>query len=95
LAILSALHGRYIDSKGNERKAVINDGVKEITASAEKDGVAVPPALRKVRSLCIKHFHIHTNSPAESHSLVSERPSEETRRKCQDLQDLQGHCRWP
>lgn len=56
LAILSALHPRYIDSKGSDRKAVISDGVQEITASAEKDGVAIPPSLRKVRSLCIKHI---------------------------------------
>jgi hypothetical protein len=51
LAILSGLHQKYINSKGADRTAVINDGVKQITASAEKDGVAIPPSLKKVRSL--------------------------------------------
>jgi len=57
LAILSGLHARYIDSKGSDRKAVINDGVKEITAAAEKDGVAIPSGLQNVRSLCNEGVH--------------------------------------
>jgi hypothetical protein len=48
LAILTGLQERYKQAKGTDRKAVINEGVKAITASAGKEGVAIPPGLVKV-----------------------------------------------
>lgn len=49
LAILSNLEENYKQSKSSRRKDVIKQAVEEIEASAEKDGVAIPP---NVSSVC-------------------------------------------
>ena len=74
LAILKGLQGRYKDSKGAQRQEVIMQSIKDITASAEKDGVAIPPNLQKVFSHCNQQFVIDPHSPQESSCLVPKQP---------------------
>lgn len=50
LAILLTLEESYKQCKGSQRKEVVKQGVLEITSTAEKDGVAVPPNLSLVSS---------------------------------------------
>jgi hypothetical protein len=76
LAILQGLEERYRESKGSDRKEVIEEGIKDITASAEKDGVAIPPGLEKVWPPCHNHFVHDPHSPPESSGLVSKQSSE-------------------
>jgi hypothetical protein len=47
LAVLSNLES-YKQGKRSNRKDVVNQAVLEIEASAEKDGVAIPPNLPSV-----------------------------------------------
>jgi hypothetical protein len=56
LAILSNLEESYKKSKRSQRKEVVKQGVLEITASAGKDGVAIPPNLDKVCSQLHSHL---------------------------------------
>jgi hypothetical protein len=76
LAVLQGLEERYKLSKGSDRKEVIEEAVKDITASAEKDTVAIPPGLEKVLAPCHQHFVIDPHSAAESSCLVPEQSSE-------------------
>jgi hypothetical protein len=76
LAVLQGLEQRYKQTKGNDRKGVTEEAVQDITASAEKDGVAIPPGLEKVLSHCHSHFVIDPHSPQESSGLVPEQSSE-------------------
>jgi hypothetical protein len=64
LAVLQGLEERYKQSKGSDRKEVIEEAVQDITASAEKDGVAIPPGLEKVLSHCHQHSVIDPHSPS-------------------------------
>jgi hypothetical protein len=64
LAVLQGLEERYKQSKGSDRKEVIEEGVQDITASAAKDGVAIPPGLEKVLSHCHQHLVIDPYSPS-------------------------------
>jgi hypothetical protein len=48
LAVLKGLEERYQQSRGPDRKGIIEEAVAGITASAEGNGVAIPPALEKV-----------------------------------------------
>jgi hypothetical protein len=48
LAILSNLEESYKQSRRSNRKHVVQQAVSEIEASAEKDGMAVPPNLSPV-----------------------------------------------
>jgi hypothetical protein len=70
LAVLQGLQESYRDSKGSQRQEVIKQGVKDITASAEKDGVAIPPNLKKVLSHCDQQFMVDSHAPQESGCLV-------------------------
>jgi hypothetical protein len=77
LAILSNLEESYKQSKRSQRKEVVKQGVLEITASAGKDGVAIPPNLNKVCSQLHSHFIIDAHSLEESTCLVPELSAEE------------------
>jgi hypothetical protein len=46
--VLSGFQQRYKDCKSGKKGDVIGEVVKEITALAEKDGVAIPANLEKV-----------------------------------------------
>ncbi len=70
LAVLQGLEQSYRDSKGSERQEVINQGVQDITASAEKDAVAIPPNLKKVQSHSNQQFVVNPHPPQESGCLV-------------------------
>jgi hypothetical protein len=85
LAVLSGLTERYTKNKRSERQEVIEEAVQAITASAKKDGVAIPPNLHKVQSYCYEHIALDAHSPPESACLVSKQLSEETAIYLQDL----------
>jgi hypothetical protein len=77
LAILKGLQERYNDNKGSERTEVVDEAVEQITASAQKDGVAIPANLLKVQSQCCLPFLIDSNPPAESACVVAEQSSKD------------------
>jgi hypothetical protein len=54
LAVLQGLEERYKQTKGSDRQDVIKEALQDITASAEKDAVAIPSGLEKV-SLIVIH----------------------------------------
>jgi hypothetical protein len=76
LAVLRGLEERYKQSNGPDRKEVIQEAVASITASAEKNGVAIPPALEKVLAPCHHLCVIYPHSLLESPCLVPEQSSE-------------------
>ena len=76
LAVLKGLEERYKQTKGSERKEVVEVAVKDITASAAGDGVAIPPGVEKVLTPCHQFCVIDPHSPPESSSLVPEQSSE-------------------
>jgi hypothetical protein len=47
-AVLSTFQDQYRDSKTSKKKEVLREVVQQITAIAEKDGVAIPSNLEKV-----------------------------------------------
>ena len=49
-AVLTSFQQRFKDSKASKQGEVIKQVVEDITAIAEKDGVAIPPNLEKVLS---------------------------------------------
>jgi hypothetical protein len=58
-AIASSLLEDFIAKKRDERAAVVESAVQQITALAQKDGLQVPPFLHKVCSTVLHHyFHL-------------------------------------
>jgi hypothetical protein len=57
-AIASSLLDDFIAKKRDERAAVVESAVQQITALAEKNGLQVPPFLHKVCSTLL-HHHFH------------------------------------
>ena len=49
-AVLTTFQERFKDSKASKRAEIIKQVIKDITAIAEKDGVAIPPNIEKVMS---------------------------------------------
>jgi len=49
-AVLTSFQERFKDGKASTRTEIVKQVVKDITAIAEKDGVAIPPNLEKVVS---------------------------------------------
>ena len=49
-AVLTSFQERFKDTKSSKRADIIKQVVMDITAIAEKDGVAIPPNLDKVVS---------------------------------------------
>jgi hypothetical protein len=77
LAILSNLQESYKQGKRSHRKEVVKQAVSEIEASAEKDGVAIPPTLS---SVCLQSPQQCTTDPQslqESTCLVPEQSAKE------------------
>jgi hypothetical protein len=72
-AVLSTFQERYKQCKGSKRDELVKEVVKELTALAEKEGVAIPANLEKVLSLNLTiRIGICANFPQESWELVPE-----------------------
>jgi hypothetical protein len=56
-AVVLPLLNDYITKKRDERSAVVNTAVQQITAIAQEDGVNVPPFIQKVW-LALPHNHL-------------------------------------
>jgi hypothetical protein len=89
LAILSNLEESYKQSKRSHRKEVVKQAVLEIGASAEKDGVAIPPNLPLVCSQSPQQLTIDPHSPQESACLVPEQSAKEKGSNTQE--EIQGY----
>jgi len=62
LAILTKLAEKYNQSKGRVRKELVKQGILEITFSAEKDGVSIPPNLDTVSCQCYPQSAVNAHS---------------------------------
>jgi hypothetical protein len=84
LAILSNLEESYKQSKRSDRKEMVKQAVSEIEASAEKDGVAIPPTLSLVCPQSPQQWTIDPQSLQESTCLV---PEQSTKKKGSSSQE--------